>query len=101
MPVPVSWYLVLSALLFVVGAVGVLVQRNVILMLMGIEIMLNAGNLALVTGARMWGLEDALIYAFLVMTVAAAEAAVGLALVIALFRRHRTLNVDEFKSLSG
>jgi|PlaIllAssembly_1097288.scaffolds.fasta_scaffold2396264_1 NADH-quinone oxidoreductase subunit K len=101
MPVPVSWYLILSALLFVVGAVGVLVQRNVILMLMGIEIMLNAGNLALVTGARMWGLEDALIYAFLVMTVAAAEAAVGLALVIALFRRHRTLNVDEFKSLSG
>jgi len=101
MPVPVSWYLILSALLFVVGAVGVLVQRNVILMLMGIEIMLNAGNLALVTGARMWGLEDALIYAFLVMTVAAAEAAVGLALVIALFRRHRTLNVDELKSLSG
>jgi NADH-quinone oxidoreductase subunit K len=101
MPVPVSWYLILSALLFVVGAVGVLVQRNVILMLMGIEIMLNAGNLALVTGARVWGLEDALIYAFLVMTVAAAEAAVGLALVIALFRRHRTLNVDEFKSLSG
>jgi NADH-quinone oxidoreductase subunit K len=101
MPVPVAWYLVLSALLFVVGAVGVLLQRNVILMLMGIEIMLNAGNLALVTGARLWGLEDALIYAFLVMTVAAAEAAVGLALVIAVFRRTRSLNVDDLKSLSG
>ena len=101
MPVPISWYLTLSTLLFVIGMVGVLASRNVILLLMGIEIMLNAGNLALVAGARLWGLEDALIYAFLVMTVAAAEAAVGLALVIAMFKRARTLNVDELKTLSG
>ena len=101
MPVPASWYLILSALLFVTGAVGVLVSRNAIVLLMGIEVMLNAGNLVLVVGARMWGLEDALIYAFLVMTVAAAEAAVGLALIIALFRRTRSLNLDDLKSLSG
>ena len=101
MPVPASWYLILSALLFVTGAVGVLVSRNAIVLLMGIEVMLNAGNLVLVVGARMWGLEEALIYAFLVMTVAAAEAAVGLALLIALFRRTRSLNLDDLKSLSG
>lgn len=101
MPVPASWYLILSALLFVTGAVGVLVSRNAIVLLMGIEVMLNAGNLVLVVGARLWGLEDALIYAFLVMTVAAAEAAVGLALVIALFRRTKSLNLDDLKSLSG
>jgi NADH-quinone oxidoreductase subunit K len=101
MPVPASWYVILSALLFVTGAVGVLVSRNAIVLLMGIEVMLNAGNLVLVVGARTWGQEDALIYAFLVMTVAAAEAAVGLALVIALFRRTQSLNLDDLKSLSG
>ena len=101
MPVPVSWYVVLSALLFVTGAVGVLVSRNAIVLLMGVEVMLNAGNLVLVVGARSWGLEDALIYTFLVMTVAAAEAAVGLALVIAMFRRTKSLNLDDLKSLSG
>lgn len=101
MPVPASWYLSLSVLLFVIGAVGVLVSRNAIVLLMGIEVMLNAGNLALVLGARTWGLEDALIYTFLVMTVAAAEAAVGLALIIALFRRTKSLNLDDLKSLSG
>lgn len=101
MPVPVSWYVILSALLFVTGAVGVLVSRNAIVLLMGVEVMLNAGNLVLVVGARSWGLEDALIYTFLVMTVAAAEAAVGLALVIAMFRRTKSLNLDDLKSLSG
>jgi NADH-quinone oxidoreductase subunit K len=101
MPVPLSWYLTLSALLFVIGAVGVLTSRNVILLLMGVEIMLNAGNVVLVAGARVWGVEDALIYAFLVMTVAAAEAAVGLALVIAMFRRTKSLHLDQLKSLSG
>ena len=101
MPVPVSWYLVLSALMFVTGAVGVLTSRNVIVLLMGIEVMLNAGNLVLVVGARFWGLEEALIYTFLVMTVAAAEAAVGLALVIAMYKRTRSLDLDALKSLSG
>jgi NADH-quinone oxidoreductase subunit K len=91
----------LSSLLFVTGAVGVLTSRNVIRVLMGVEIMLNGGNLALVVGARLWGLEEALVYAFLVMTVAAAEAAVGLALVIAVFRQRQSLNVDELRSLSG
>ncbi len=101
MPVPASWYVSLSVLLFVIGTVGVLVSRNAIVMLMGIEVMLNAGNLVLVVGARTWGLEDALIYTFLVMTVAAAEAAVGLALVIAMFRRTKSLDLDSLKTLSG
>ena len=101
MPVPVSWYLILSALLFVCGAVGIMLSRNVILLLMGVEVMLNAANLALVTGARKWGLEDGLIYVFIVMTVAAAEAAVGLALVIAVYRKTRSLNVDDLNTLSG
>ena len=101
MPVPLLWYLLLSALLFVCGTVGVLLSRNMIVLLMGVEVMLNAANLALVAGARKWGTEDALVYVFIVMTVAAAEAAVGLALIIAVYRHTRSLNVDELNTLSG
>ena len=101
MPVPLSWYLILSALLFACGTIGVLLSRNVIVLLMGIEVMLNGANLALVTAARKWGQADGLVYVFIVMTVAAAEAAVGLALVIAVYRCTKTLNVDELNLLKG
>ena len=93
--VPLSWYLALSAVLFTVGVVGVLIQRNVISLFMCIELMLNAVNLSLVTFSRLHGNVTGQLFVFIVMAVAAAEAAVGLAIIIALFRSRETLNVDE------
>lgn len=101
MPVPLEWYLILSAMMFACGAVGVLLTRNVIVLLMGVEVMLNAANLLLVAGARKWGQADGLVYVFIVMTVAAAEAAVGLALIIAIYRQTRSLNLDDLNLLKG
>ncbi|TVP49459.1 MAG: NADH-quinone oxidoreductase subunit NuoK [Gemmatimonadales bacterium] len=90
--------LVLSALLFVIGTVGVLVRRNAIIMFLSIELMLNAVNLSFVAFSRYLGIEGQL-YVFFVMTVAAAEAAVGLAIIIAVFRHYETVNVDNFNLL--
>lgn len=101
MPVPFHWYLILSALLFACGVVGVLISRNIIVLLMGVEVMLNGANLALVAAARKWGMADGLVYVFIVMTVAAAEAAVGLALVIAIYRQKKTMNIDDLNLLKG
>jgi NADH-quinone oxidoreductase subunit K len=91
--------LVLSAVLFTLGAFGVLWNRGAITILMCVEIMLNAGNLAFMTFARMYGHADGQIYAFFVMTLAAAEAAVGLAIVIAVFRLRESTDVDELNLL--
>jgi len=97
--VPISWYLTLAMLLFGIGIVGVLSSRNVIILLMSVELMLNAANLALVAFARAVNLMDGHAFVFLVLTVAAAEAAVGLAMVIMLFRNRRTVNIDRFSML--
>jgi NADH-quinone oxidoreductase subunit K len=91
----VEFFLVMAALLFTIGAVGVLIRRNIIVMLMCIEIMLNAVNLTFVAFSREGQSMTGQIFVFFVMTVAAAEAAVGLALVIALFRRKRTTDADD------
>ena len=96
---PLTWYLVLSAMLFAIGATGVLVRRNVIVIFMAIELMLNAVNLSFVALARSTGSMDGQVIVFFVMTVAAAEAAVGLAIVIALFRNRETTNADELVTL--
>lgn len=92
-------YLVLSAILFSIGTAGVFLRRNLITLLLSIEIMLNAVNLTFVAAGRYAGSVDGQIIVFFVMTVAAAEAAVGLALVIALFRHKETLSPDVFTSL--
>ncbi len=92
-------YLILSAVLFSIGTAGVFVRRNFITILLSIEIMLNAVNLTFVAVGRYRGTVDGQIITFFVMTVAAAEAAVGLALVISLFRHRETLNPDAFSSL--
>ena len=92
-------YLILSAILFAIGAAGVFVRRNLITILLSIEIMLNAVNLTFVAFGRAHGGVDGQIIVFFVMTVAAAEAAVGLAIVIALFRHRESLNPDMFTSL--
>jgi NADH-quinone oxidoreductase subunit K len=97
--VPLGHYLVVSAMLFALGTAGVFLRRNVITVLLSIEIMLNAVNLSFIAFGRTLGTVDGQIIMFFVVTVAAAEAAVGLALVIALFRHHETLNPDAFTSL--
>jgi NADH-quinone oxidoreductase subunit K len=97
--IPLSHYLVVSALLFAIGTSGVFMRRNLITILLSIEIMLNAVNLSFVAFGRSIGSVDGQIIVFFVMTVAAAEAAVGLAIVIALFRHRQSLNPDAFTSL--
>ena len=94
-------YLILSVVLFALGVAGVLVRRNALILLMSIELMLNAANLALLAFARSMGDEAGHGLALFVMVVAAAEAAVGLALVLAIFRHRQTVNVDEVRSLEG
>ena len=93
--VPLSWYLALSAVLFTIGVIGVLVQRNVIVLFMCIELMLNAVNLSFIAFSRFFGDVTGQLFVFIVMAVAAADEEGGLARLIALFRNRETLNVDE------
>ena len=97
--VTLTHYLALSALLFAIGTAGVFLRRNVITILLSIEIMLNAVNLTFVAAGRQFAAVDGQVIVFFVMTVAAAEAAVGLAIVIALFRHRESLNPDAFTAL--
>ena len=101
MEVPLYAYLGVSAVLFVIGVVGVLVRRNALIIFMSIEVMLNAGNLALVAFARYLNAADGQVFVFFVMTVAAAEVAVGLALIVNVFRARETVYVDEVNLLKG
>jgi NADH-quinone oxidoreductase subunit K len=93
--VPVEHYLVLSGILFAIGVIGVLTRRNAIVIFMSIELMLNAVNLSFVAFARYFNDMSGHIFVFMIMTVAAAEAAVGLAVIIAVFRNRETVDVDE------
>jgi NADH-quinone oxidoreductase subunit K len=93
--VPWSYYTALSAVLFVIGVVGVLVRRNPLVIFMSIELMLNAANLAFVAFGRQLGSPDGQVIVFFVMTVAAAEVAVGLAIIVAIFRTRERINVDD------
>jgi NADH-quinone oxidoreductase subunit K len=99
--VPLTWYLVVSALIFSIGAGGVLVRRNPLVILLCIELMLNAANLALVGFSRVHGNMDGQIFALIVMVVAACEVAIGLGLIVALFRRRLPIDVDELRELQG
>ena len=99
--IPVGWALALSAVLFCIGVVGVLVRRNALVIFMSIEIMLNAANLAFVAFAKELNSLDGQIFVFFVMTVAAAEVAVGLAIIVNVFRLRETVFVDEINLLKG
>ena len=99
--VPVSYYIGLSAVLFTIGALGVLVRRNAIIIFMSVELMLNAANLAFVAFARQYGALSGQIFVFFVITVAAAEVAVGLALIVTIFKSKESINVDEIHELKG
>lgn len=96
-----EWYLVLSALLFAIGIAGVTVRRNPVVILLCLELMLSAGALAMLTFSRMLGDQDGQVFVLIVLVVAAAEVVVGLGLVVAMFRRRLTLDVDEMKELKG
>ena len=99
--IPLSNYLILSFVIFSIGMLGVLIRRNAIVMLMSVELMLNGSNLALVAYSRFRGDEAGQIIAFFVMALAAAEAAVGLALIIAVYRHFKTVNVDKLTANQG
>jgi NADH-quinone oxidoreductase subunit K len=98
---PISYYLGLSALLFTLCVLGVLIRRNALVIFMSVELMLNAGNLAFVAFARMYDMLNGQIFVFFVMAVAAAEVAVGLALIVAIFKTKRSIDVDQMNSLKG
>jgi len=99
--VPLSAYLILAAILFSIGIAAFLIKRNIISIFMSIELMLNAVNLTFVVFAHRWAAVSGQIFVFFVMVVAAAEAAVGLALIIAIFRSRRTLNVDQINLMNN
>ncbi len=97
----VEWYVVLSSLLFAIGATGILIRRSPIVILLCLELMPNAGNLALVAFSRMVGNQQGQVFAIVVMVVAACEVVIGLGLIVALFRRRLPLDVDELRELRG
>jgi len=99
--IPLSGFLTVSAILFVLGALGVLVRRNAIIIFMSVELMLNAANLAFVAFARQYDVLTGQLFVFFVMTVSAAEVAVGLALIVAIFRSKHSIDVDQMSSLKG
>ena len=97
----IVWFVVLAAFIFCIGAAGVLTRRNPLVVLLCLELMLNAGNLALVAFSRMVGNREGQVFALIVMVVAACEVVVGLGLIVAMYRRHVPIDVDEVKELSG
>ena len=99
MQIPIEYYLILSAFMFSVGIVGVLTRRNAIVVFMSVELMLNSANLTLITFSSYLGDATGQLFVFFVMAVAAAEAAVGLAIIIAIFRNKLTINIDEINIL--
>jgi len=99
--VPINYYVILSAILFTIGATGVLIRRNPLIIFMSIELMLNAGNLAFVAFSNTYKSFNGQIFVFFVIAVAAAEVAVGLALIVEIFKTKKNINIDEMNSLKG
>ena len=99
--IPVAWYLIVSAILFTTGVAGVLIRRNPLTIFMSIELMLNAVNLSFITFGRYLNSIDGQMFVFLVLTVAAAEVVVGLAIIVSIFRTRRDIDVDDMNLLRG
>jgi NADH-quinone oxidoreductase subunit K len=99
--VPINYYIILSAILFTLGVVGVLVRRNALIIFMSVELMLNAANLAIVAFSSVLNSFSGQIFVFFVIAVAAAEVAVGLALIVEIFKSKRSIDVDQMSSLKG
>jgi NADH-quinone oxidoreductase subunit K len=98
---PINYYLGLAIILFIIGSLGVLIRRNAIVIFMSVELMLNAANLAFVAYARYWQAMSGQIFVFFIMTVAAAEVAIGLALIVTIFRTKDSIDVDQINTLKG
>lgn len=101
MTVTAGWYMTLGAALFSIGLIGILVRRNALIMFMCVELMLNAVNLSFVAGGRVWGSIQGQVSVFFVLVVAAAEVVVGLAIIVAIFRKRTSANVDLLAELKG
>jgi NADH:ubiquinone oxidoreductase subunit K len=99
--VDIGWFVVLSALIFAIGAAGVLTRRSPLVVLLCLELMLNAGNLALLSFSRMLGNQDGQIFALIVMVVAACEVVIGLGIIVAMYRRRLPIDVDQMNELRG
>jgi NADH-quinone oxidoreductase subunit K len=97
----IAWYLAISAIIFCLGAAGVMVRRNPLVVLLCLELMLNGANLALIAFSRMWGNGDGQILAIIVMTIAACEVCIGLGMIVAIYRRRLPIDVDELRELQG
>ena len=97
----IGWYLAVSAIIFTIGVAGVMTRRNPLVVLLCLELMLNAANLSLIAFSRMWGNGDGQIFAIIVMVVAACEVTVGLGVIVAMHRRHVPADVDELRELQG
>ncbi len=97
----IAWYEAVSAIVFTLGAVGVVTRRNPLVVLLCLEMMLNGANLSLIGFARMWGNGDGQVFAIIVMTVAACEVCIGLGMIVAIYRRHLPIDVDELRELQG
>jgi NADH-quinone oxidoreductase subunit K len=97
----IGWYLAVSAIIFALGAAGVLTRRNPLVVLLCLELMLNAANIALIAFARAWGNAEGQVFALVVMVVAACEVCIGLGMVVAIYRRRLPIDVDELRELSG
>ena len=97
----IVWFLVLSAFIFVIGAAGVMTRRNPLVVLLCLELMLNAGNLALIAFARMHGNEGGQVFALIVMVIAACEVVIGLGIIVAMYRARLPIDVDEMSELRG
>ena len=99
--IPLYYYLIVSGILFAMGTLGVLIRRNALIIFMSVELMLNSANLAFVAFARQYDVFTGQLFVFFVITVAAAEVAVGLALIVAIFRTKHSIDVDQMSSLKG
>ena len=99
--IPVDYYIALSAVLFIIGSLGVLIRRNPLIIFMSVELMLNAANLAFVAFSSVFKTFNGQIFVFFVIAVAAAEVAVGLALIVEIFKSRKNINIDELNSLKG
>jgi len=97
----IDWFLIVSALVFCIGAGGVLTRRNPLVVLLCLELMLNAANIALIAFSRMWANIEGQVFAIIVMVVAACEVCIGLGLVVAIYRRRLPIDVDELRELQG
>lgn len=101
LPVPMEMILILAAVLFVLGIIGVIIRKNIIFMLLSVEIMLNAASLVFIAAGSRWGQPDGQVMFLFILAMAAAEVSIGLAMILQIYHQHQTLNIDKLKEMKG